>query len=249
VNIFNRIVMVVLLLVLIVLVALMLIRPDIVSDAATRSVNYVTEGIRDNWFYQWFLLIGGAVLLLLLVLLVLELRKPRRKLVRIKTQEGGTARMDISSVAQSIENRVDELAGVRKVKTRITSRGKNVDVAVDLDTSPSVNIPVLTDQIIALTHDIVEGQLGIQIHRRPVINIKHEPYPRGTMPSTKPLPPEPVAPTPPTIGQTRPETPSYGANLGLGEALAKEEQEIAQAAEDQSTDYTFTSTDEGNNKA
>lgn len=225
---------------------MVLIRPDIAGDAATRGVTYVTEGIRDNWFYQWFLLIGGAVLLLLLVLLLLELRKPRRKLVRIKTQEGGSARMDITSVAQSIENRVDELAGVRGVKTRITSRGKDVDVAVDLDTSPSVNIPALTDQIIGLTHDIVEGQLGIQIHGRPVINIKHEPYPRGTMPSGKPQP-EAVAAPPPPVVQAKPEAPSYGASLGLGEALAKEEQKLAESAEEKGIDYTFKPTDERSN--
>jgi hypothetical protein len=118
---------------------------------------------------------------------------------------------------------VDELAGVRKVKTRITSRGKDVDVALDLDTSPSVNIPVLTDQIIGLCHDIVEGQLGIQIHGRPILNIKHEPYPRGTMPSTRPLGNEPVAATPAPANGPKAQAPSYGSMLGLGEAAAEEQ--------------------------
>ncbi|NLG28146.1 MAG: alkaline shock response membrane anchor protein AmaP, partial [Chloroflexi bacterium] len=189
-----------------------------------RGVAFFDANVTDTagWFSRWFLPIGAAILLLLLVLLYLEIRKTQHKAVRIQTQDGGNARLDISSVAQSVEYRVDELAGVRKVKTRITSRGKDVDVAVDLDTSPSVNIPALTDQIIAMTHEIVEGQLGIRIHGRPVINIKHEPYPRGTMPTpAQAAGTEYVNATPPAANGKQP-APSYSSNLGLGEAFAAE---------------------------
>jgi len=227
VNVFNSIMMTLLILLLIVLVVYVMVLPSAAHYSATEGLKvYEQDIVNGNLPYTWFLVGGAAILLLLLVLFVLEVRKPRRKAVRIKTQAGGSARLDITSVAQSLEYRVDELAGVRQVKTRITSRGKDVDVELDLDTSPSMNIPVLTDQVIALCHDIVEGQLGIQIHGRPVINIKHEPYPRGTMPSTKPLGgAELVAPTPAAANTPAAEAPSYGSNLGLGEALDAAEQQ------------------------
>jgi hypothetical protein len=123
-------------------------------------------------------------LVILLVLLWLELRRPRRKTVRVKTQGGGNAHLDVQSVVQSLEYRIDELPGVRQVRPRILSHGRDIEVVLDLDTSPSVNIPTLTDQIVGLTNDIVEGQLGLKIRSRVRVNIRHEPYPRGTMPST-----------------------------------------------------------------
>jgi hypothetical protein len=209
VNILNRVLMILSILVLIALIAFIVVRPDLANDYAKTGVAYLGDSTTfpnstaGNQAYTIFVLAGGGALLILLILFVLEVRRPRRKTVRILTQNGGHAHLEVSSVAQSLEYRVDELAGVRQVKTRITSRGKDVDVALDLDTSPSVNIPVLTDQITALCHDIVEGQLGIRIHSRPIINIKHAPYPRGTMPSTRPLGAEPLSATPPTAN-TRP---------------------------------------------
>ena len=236
-NVFNRIVMIVAVLLFIALAAYVMIAPSDASYFAQQGISYLEENVADAWFYQWFLIGGGVLLLVLLIVFYLEVRRGKRKAVRIKTQGGGYARLEIGSVAESLEYRVDELAGVRKVKTRITSRGKDVEVALDLDTSPSVNIPVLTDQIIALCHDIVEGQLGIQIHGRPIINIKHEPYPRGTMPSTKPLGSEPIVATPPVSNHAKPQPQSYGGSLGLGELSSTDaEPTAAQRADDELVD-------------
>ncbi|MGC9361112.1 MAG: hypothetical protein ACP5G7_12220, partial [Anaerolineae bacterium] len=65
--------------------------------------------------------------------------------------------------------------------------GNSVKVQLDLDTSPSVNIGLLTDQIVDMVHDIVEGQLGLKIAGKVRVNVHHEPYPKGTMPPTQPL--------------------------------------------------------------
>lgn len=185
-SIFNRVVMTVSVLLFIALVAyVMILPPDAIYFAQQGLDNFRQWLASDQSFYV-FPIIGGVLLLALLILLWLELRRPRRKTVRIGTKTGGDAQLGIQSVAQSLEYRIDELAGVRKVVSRIVSRGRDVDVYLDLDTSPSVNIPVLTDQIVDLAHDIVEGQLGIKIHGKVGINIKHEPYPRGTMPPLEP---------------------------------------------------------------
>ena len=241
-NIFNRIVMVLLIVLKIALVAFVMIRPDLASDWVNRGVAFFDANVTDTagWFSRWFLPIGAAILLLLLVLLYLEIRKTQHKAVRIQTQDGGNARLDISSVAQSVEYRVDELAGVRKVKTRITSRGKDVDVAVDLDTSPSVNIPVLTDQIIGLCRDIVETQLGIKIHGPVKVNIRHEPYPRGTMPSTGALAKEPVNAPPAGIKPAAPvaaDTASWSGTAAAASnanAAPKSEEQKPQGSGDSS---------------
>jgi hypothetical protein len=186
VNTFNRIVMVLGTLICLAAVSLVVLLPLDAVKVARVSLDEFERMLYDGGSYTMFLAAAGGTLFLLLVALVLELRRPRRRFVRIKTQGRGNAQLDVESITQSLEYRVDELAGVRQVRTRIKSRGKSVDVALDLDTSPSVNIPVLTEQVVNLAQDIVEEQLGLAIHGQVRVNIKHEPYPRGTMPVSTP---------------------------------------------------------------
>jgi hypothetical protein len=181
-RIFNRIVVIVGILLLLFVALVLIIRPLEAIDWLRMWLNYVEESIFDANFYYIYLGVLAGLIVILLILLWLEIRRPRRKTVLIKTQGGGTAELGTQSIAQSLEYRIDELAGVRDVETHIKSRGRDVEVGIDLDTSPSVNIPVLTDQVIDLTHEIIEGQLGVKIHGRVNLRVRHEPYPRGTMP-------------------------------------------------------------------
>jgi hypothetical protein len=191
-NVFNRVIVIVSILVWLAVAVVIMLLPVDAADLAVYYIGQFRQAVFGSLFYTYLMAVGGAKLLVLLILLWLEVRRPHSRTARIKIKGGGTARLEVGSVAQSLEYRIDELAGVRKVHPRIASRGRDVAVRIDLDTSPSVNIPVLTSQIIDMAHDIIEGQLGVKIHGKVEINVKHEPYPRGTMPSTGPLGEEPV---------------------------------------------------------
>ncbi len=187
-NVFNRIVMVLILLTLIVAVAFVMMRP--VTSASI--LLGVVHSLRDIVLlmpgsFQVSSAVGVAALVLLLVLLGLEVRPTARRFVQVQTKGRGTANLGLESVANSLEYRIDELEGVRKVVPRLHSRGREVDIVLDVDASPSVNVPSLSEQLISLAHDIVEGQLGLKIHDAVVVNVNYEPYPRGTMPPTQPL--------------------------------------------------------------
>ena len=231
-NVLNRIVMVVGIVLGLALSIWVMVMPLDAAYIARANVEYFEASLFDDQFFFLFLVGVGVAEFLLLVLLWLEVRRPRRKTVRIKTQGGGRAELGIESVGQSLEFRIDELAGVRKVQPRVTSRGRDVEVRIDLDTSPSVNIPVLTDQIVDLCHDIVEGQLGVRIHNKVRVNIKHEPYPRGTMPVAGPRREEPTAslatlasvePTHPPVAQPEQAIPvSMPAASALPDTIAED---------------------------
>ncbi len=201
-NVFNRIVMVIGILIWIGILALLMAVPWEVTAVVSTGAAYVGDAIYNNTFYYTLIGSCAGAIFLLLILLWLELRRPRRRLVRIQSSGAGRASLGVESIQQSLEYRIDELAGVRDVKTTIRSRGRDVDVAVDLNTSPSVNLPVLTAQISDLAHDIIEGQLGVKIHGKVDINVKHEPYPRGTMPPTSPL--EGTQAARPTVAEEQP---------------------------------------------
>ena len=194
-NIFNRIVMILAIVLALLVATYVMVDPYGSVMLARDGLDAFEQLIYQDHCYRFFLLVLGGLDLLLLVLLWLELRRGRRRTAHIRTKRGA-AELGIQSVAQSLEYRIDELAGVRKVRPHIVSHGRDVGIRVDLDTSPSVNIPVLTEQIANLCHDIVEGQLGLRIHGKVQINVKHEPYPRGTMPPTAPLGEQPIV-TPP----------------------------------------------------
>jgi len=194
-NVFNRIIMVLGILAALVVVTYLMVDPYGAVMILRNGLDAFDRLLYTDQFYTFFLLGLGGTVLLLLILLWLELRRAHYKTARIKTQHGA-AELGVQSVAQSLEYRIDELAGVRKVRTHVVSHGRDVGIRVDLDTSPSVNIPVLTEQIANLCQDIVEGQLGVRIHGKVQINVKHEPYPKGTMPPTAPLGVEPVTQPP-----------------------------------------------------
>ena len=202
-NVFNRIVIVLGILVWLAILFFVAAQPLETVDLVKFNFDYFGTALLDLQIYYAFLGVVGGLALLLLVLLWLEVRRPKRKVVRIKTTKGGKAYLGVQSVTQSLEYRIDELAGVRQVRPHITSLGRDVKVVIDLDTSPSVNIPVLTDQIVDLCHDIVEGQLGVKIHGKVEVDVSHAPYPRGTMPPTEPFGGEAVA-VPPTPPQAQP---------------------------------------------
>lgn len=238
-NILNRIMMVLAILLGLFVVLFVMIRPIDAVDLVRTNLDFFAQSLFDDQSFLIFLAATGALEFVLLILFWLELRRPRRKTVRIKTKGGGTAQLGVQSVAQSLEYRIDELAGVRKVRPSITSRGRDIRVAIDLDTSPSVNIPVLTDQIMDLCHDIVERQLGVKIHGKVKINVRHEPYPRGTMPPTAPMGEEAIVPPPvamepaapaPVVVETAPVEFEPGP---IGEDESPEEAESEEGKQDQ----------------
>jgi len=210
-NVFNRVVMILSILAWIALVVFTMLDPLSVIYFAADNLAYYEQAIFDELTFYYFIVGAGVLLLILLILLWLEIRHRRYKTVRIRGKGKGTGELSIDSVVQSLEYRVDELLGVRKVRPRITSRGRDVVVALDLDTSPTVNIPVLTEQVVKLCQDVVEGQLGLRIHGKVRVSITHEPYARGAMPSPARLAEQPArAPTPAAIPAVRP-TPTEPA--------------------------------------
>lgn len=202
-NVFNRVVMCILILVSLAAAVFLFATHVYGLEIIGNYVGTLRTALYDSpMTFYGFLIATGLWAVLMIILFILEVRRPRRKFVRIRTKSGGKAQLGIESVAQSLEYRIDELAGVRKVHPRIISHGRDVEVVVDLDTSPSVNVPVLTDQVVDLCHSIVEEQLGVKIRGKVVVNVRHEPYPRGTMPPTGPLGEAAIATTP-TLTQPR----------------------------------------------
>ncbi|MCL7454653.1 MAG: alkaline shock response membrane anchor protein AmaP [Anaerolineae bacterium] len=182
-NVFNRIIVVLLLLVIIVLAAVYVIAPGeslrvvaVTADWLQRgTVNYVES---DRLLFAGArVIIGGALIILCLLILWLELRRPRRKSIRAQKLEGGEARITIESVEQRLEYNIDQLPDVIKVSPQVTGRTRGVDVDLLLETSPEVDIPMKTEEVLQVTREVIVERMGLKLGKVQV-KIKHAPYPK-----------------------------------------------------------------------
>jgi hypothetical protein len=107
--------------------------------------------------------------------LLIELWPRRRRGVRIHTREGGSAELDTTSVARRLAWHLDQLAEVITVIPDVKARGSSVDVRLEVETAPDVDVPMKTDEVVEVTRDIIEQDMGLRLGKLDV-RIRHAPF-------------------------------------------------------------------------
>lgn len=198
-NLFNRIVIVVLLFALLATTLLSLLVPRTLLAILRASLDQIEATIP---FYNIFsgiywAYLGGwlGMLLLCLLLLWLELRRPRRKAVEVPGTEGRRMEVSVKSIAQQLQNSLGGVADVSRVRPRVVSRGRKVDIFLDMQVHPAVELPGKTEEVTQLARAVVEEQMGIKVGKVRV-NMQYGPQMPRAMPEPL-LPLAPVEPVPP----------------------------------------------------
>ncbi len=142
------------------------------------------------------------------ILLLLELRRQSRDDIRISKVSGSEAHLSTQAVAQSLMYYVDALEGVVRVKPRLQAMNKVVNVRLDVETTPDVDVRAKTEQITQTTRNVVEEKLGLKLNRLN-IHIHHTPFPQGR--TMQPLRPTPTNSNPPEREHPRLETPAVSS--------------------------------------
>lgn len=184
-NVFNRLVMVLLLLAVIVVVAVIAIAPKqsfylltaLFQRAHEIAVQYDQPGSDWAFFAAGRVIVGGAVSLLCLILLWLELRRPRRKTIRVEKLAGGEAHVTTDSIAQRLAYNIDRLPDVVKVTPHIIGRARRVDIELNLETSPEIDVPMKTEEVLQVTREVVSERMGLKLGKVQV-KVKHAPFPK-----------------------------------------------------------------------
>lgn len=182
-NVLNRLLVILLILLLIVLTAVVVIAPKQSLELGRQSfetMSRYTDVYQSPQYWPIFasgrVIIGGAIVLLLLVLLWLQLRRPRKKTIRVQKMAGGEAHIAIDSIAQRLAYNIDQLPDVVKVSPRIVGRSRGVDIDLVLETSPDIDVPMKTEEVMQVTREVIEEQMGLKLGKVQV-KIKHAPYP------------------------------------------------------------------------
>ena len=189
-NKFNRVVVILLLLAIIIVMTVVLVVPRPVIDALQQWLQNLNSNLAR--FTQPLLLIVGVILALLVdvicaVLLWLEIRRRGPSAIRVQKITGGEARLTVDSVARRLEYDVGQLDGIISIKPSILGRRGGVEVVLDLETSPEVDVPTKTEEVCQVTKEAVEDKMGLTL-RKVKVNIKHTPYPAGLQVAPKHVP-------------------------------------------------------------
>lgn len=183
-NIFNRVLVVLLLIALLALAVLIAVMPGQVAlavEGAMRSVRDFLANAEKTYF--WLYTAGRVALVLLALVIVLPLLwgelKPRRpKAVSVLTETGSKASVTTDSVARRLTWHIDQLADVISVTPNVTASGKAVNVTLFLETQPEIDVPMKTDEVVRVAREVIVDRMGLQLGKVDV-RIKHAPYQEG----------------------------------------------------------------------
>jgi hypothetical protein len=166
---FNRIVAIVLWIVLLATALILAVLP-------VASIHWLQAQLAalDTWLAGWqaanptYFIVGQATLglsalLLFGTLLFFEIMTGRRRGVRIRTAEGGSAELDTSSIGRRLEWHLDQLAEVIAVVPAVKSRGGSVDIRLEIETAPDIDIPMKTDEVVEVTREVIERDMGLRL--------------------------------------------------------------------------------------
>lgn len=166
---FNRVVAAILWLFLLLIISVFAVAPlpaiqrtqQLLSLAATQVTTWQSTNAANFIIAQ--ATIGIVAVLLFGVLFWLELWGMRKRGVRIRTADGGSAELDTASISRRLEWHLERVAEVNNVVPIIRAKGGAVDVRLEVEVDPEVDIPLKTDEVMALTRDVVEDDIGLTL--------------------------------------------------------------------------------------
>ena len=181
-NVFNRIMAVLLVLLLILATILVVAAPTRSFSVAAGFFEWLSASAKTYQQQSWQLwaigrAVGGALLSLFwLFLLWLEFRRPRVRIIRAQKLAGGESFIAVDSIAQRLAYTIDQLPDVVRAVPRVARYGRGgLDLDILLETSPEIDVPTKTEEVLQVTKEVITERMGLKLGKVQV-RIKHAPY-------------------------------------------------------------------------
>ena len=136
------------------------------------------EGVRPVVRIGLGILFALAWVVICVLFLILELRRPRPKMVRLERVGGGEVEVSLGTVAEHIAYEVDQLSGVVRARPRVSVRRGGVVVEIDVDSAGDVEVPARAAQVIDVVKRVVEEKVGVKLAGPPKVRLRAAPVPR-----------------------------------------------------------------------
>lgn len=186
-NAFNRVVLVLLLLVAMVVCSLVLVIP-------LRTLQTIAQ--QASALGAWLgriravvrLPVGILVALILdlvgVLLIVLEVRRPAAKSIKVEQTTGGEVTLSLASIADQLKTDVGQLPEILQVKPKVSAGRKGVVVEVDAKIAAETGVPHKAERIVQTIRTVIEQKMGLKLARPPKVNIEAVRAPSGTTPAS-----------------------------------------------------------------
>jgi hypothetical protein len=205
---FNRAVVILEIVLLIILLIVAAVVPYTVLERLRYTVEQGQNALQYDWprSYIIFLVVDIVVIFVLLVLLWLEIRPQTRRTITVRGRDGTEAEVSTPSVAQSLQYAIADIGDISKARATVRGVRTGVDVVLDLETAPEIDIPSKMDQVSQAARDLIEGKMGLHVARIKV-NVKQAPYGKVAAPAPRPAVQPSVFPEPSAAPDVQPSMP------------------------------------------
>lgn len=168
-NVINRLLLIVELLIAIALmpifiVVLIFLRSTIV-DSVDSFARSMVSGPNALLIQAICIGLAAFVFIVAILLLFLELQRPSIHRLRVQSVTDGQVEVTADAIIHRLEHTILQIPEVTKVKPRVVSasRGNSVDLFIELETDPEVNVPKKTAEVIAASKQLMEEQMGLKV--------------------------------------------------------------------------------------
>ncbi|MCL5987090.1 MAG: alkaline shock response membrane anchor protein AmaP [Actinobacteria bacterium] len=161
-NIFNRIVVILILLSLILwsLTAIFDVFFDFISFQKTFAKVVAFTDILGKFGLAFVLLL---ILIISIVLLVLEFYVRKPSTVRISGVKSGMAVMSLSSVSEHVRQDVSKIGNVKNVKVRVSSKAGGAVIRLLLGLAEGIDVPAKMAEVNEVVKDTTINKLGVKL--------------------------------------------------------------------------------------
>lgn len=168
-NFINRMLVILQLLLTIVLMLILIVFLFLSRQGLVDIVTNFTRGLVSgpNVLLTQMICVGLASLLIVIALLLLFLELHRSPTKQLKVQEvtGGQVEVTIEAIVHRLEHAISQISDVTRVRPRVvaTKKGNVVDLFLEVETTPDVNVPQKTQEIIAAARQVMEERMGLKV--------------------------------------------------------------------------------------
>jgi uncharacterized alkaline shock family protein YloU len=174
-NTINRVVVVVVLAVLAILCCVLSVGAKWIVPVIAEQLN-VLAGSLDSLSPVAALIIGAAIglasVFVLVCLIILEIRPPKAKFIRVEKATGGEVELDASSIVDRLKQEVDALPGVISVRPKIAVKRNGVVVDLKADVAEGLDLPIQGERIADTIRKVVEDTIGLKMAKLPKVSLR-----------------------------------------------------------------------------
>ncbi|MGQ9468168.1 MAG: hypothetical protein ACUVSG_11115 [Anaerolineae bacterium] len=123
------------------------------------------------------ILFALAWMVICLLLLILELRRPPRRMVRVERVDGGVVEVNLKTITDHIAYELEQLPGVLHTRSRASVRRNAVAVEVEVETAGDMAVPAQASQIVDVVRHVVEEKVGVRLAHPPQVRMQATPAP------------------------------------------------------------------------